>query len=247
MRTFAGLVVAALFCFYAAWPAYTGYRIKTALDTDNPELLAAKIDFDSVRTSLRPAVTAEVEKAMATAIKQGGGDNEALLNQIKVQMMPKVIDTAMTNIVTPETVLRMHREGSDYKATLARIVSEKLASGGLGALRGLLGGGSDTGGGDVLGKLGKLAGIDPAKALGGLLGKKGEPAVMAPGSSETPAGATAPRKPFGLANIKVFSLTGPAGYSIGIARDAASTEPDVTAGLAFTGGDWKVISIRPRV
>jgi hypothetical protein len=249
MRSIIGLFVLAVLGFYIAWPAYSGYRIKTALDTDNAELLAAKIDFDGVRQTLRPAVTAEVDKALTAAIRQGGADNEALLTQLKTQMMPKVVDSALVGVLTPETVLRMHREGGDYKATLARIISEKVGAGSLGALGGAVGAEAGTVG-TVLGKLGKLAeaaGIDPGKALGGLLGKKEQgapaPGTTGPGSG---GGSATGRRPFGLANIKRFTLNGPFGYSIGIAKDATASEPDVTADLAFTGGDWKVVGIRPK-
>ena len=243
MKTIIGLLIAGVLGFYVAWPAYTGYRIKTALDTDNADLLAAKIDFDRVRTSLRPAVTTEVEKAMTAAIRQGGADNEPLLQQLKTQLMPRVIETALTTVVTPESVLRIHREGGNYKATLAKIIAEKAGSG-LGAL-----GGEDAAGlGRVIGRLGRAAeaaGFDPGKALGGLLGNKGPAPAPAPDSGD--GAAAAPRKSFGLANIKRFAMNGPLGYSVGIARDAASSEPDVTADIAFTGGDWKVVGIRPRV
>ena len=107
--------------------------------------------------------------------------------------------------------------------------------------------------GNVLGKLGKIAeaaGIDPGKALGGIFGKKEAPpgpVEKAPDPKPAPADGTAARKPFGMANIKSFSFNGPLGYSIGIAKDATASVADITADLSFTGGDWKVVGIRPRI
>lgn len=252
MRTIIGLVVLAVLGFYVAWPGYSAYRIKTALDTDNAELLAAKVDFEQVRASLKPAVTAEVEKAMTAAVQQGGAANEALLQQLKGQVMPKVVDSALTAIVTPESILRFHRE-RDYKATLAKIIAEKMGAGSLGALTGAAGGGAAGGAriGDVIGGIGKATGIDPGKMLGGLFGKKEPAAETSPpaGTAKAAGGDSgeAAKPKFSLANIKSFSMSGPLGFAVGVAKDPAATLPDLTADLAFTGSDWKLVGLRPRV
>ena len=234
-----GLIIVALLGFYVVWPAYTGYRIKNALDTDNADLLAAKIDFDGVRETLKPAVTAEVEKAVTASLQQGGAGNDALILQLKTQVMPKVVETALTGVVTPETILRVYREGADYKATLSQIIGEKTGGAALGGLAGA-GSGAKGGLGDLLGNVSKAlgaTGIDPGKALGAK-----PPAAGAP----TPA-ATGAKRQYSLANIKSFSMSGPLGFSVGIARDPAATEPDVTADLAFRGGDWKIVGLTPKI
>ncbi len=248
-----GLILIAAVIFYAAWPGYSAYRIKTALDTNDAAALESKVDFDAVRQSLKPAVTIEAEKAMTAALAHGGADNAALIEQFKGQIMPRIIDTALTTIVTPETLLRIHREGGDLRKTLRDIVNEKLGgAGSLGALAGALGG---PGGkqGALLGQLGKMAegaGVDPGKVLGGLL--RSENAVRdadaAPVAAEPAAPAAGSAKAaYGLANIKSFAINGPLGFSLGVARNAAATEPEVTADWAFTGGDWKLVGVRPRV
>ena len=63
--------------------------------------------------------------------------------------------------------------------------------------------------------------------------------------SQSPA--TPPRRRLGLANIKSYRIAGPLSLAVGVARDAAATEPDVTVELAFTGADWKVVGIVPRL
>jgi hypothetical protein len=240
-----GLLCVVLMAFYGVWPAYSGYRIKSALQTENAELLASKIDFDAVRVSLKPAVTAEVEKAMTGALQQGGGQNEALLKQLKTQMMPAVVDGALATIVTPESMLRIYRE-RDIKKTVAAIVAEKLGGGGAAGLGGLLGGGDTV---SQLGKVAEAAGIDPGKVLGGLFGKKAAPPVAVPSSVAAPATptTTAPASSFGMANVKSFGVTGPLGFSVGVSKDAATATPDVVADMAFTGGDWKIVGVRPRI
>jgi hypothetical protein len=237
-----GLVVLALLGFYVAWPAYTGYAIKSALDSDNATLLASKIDFDRLRESLKPAVTAEADKAATAAIQQGAGANAALLKQLQTQLLPAVVDKLLVDVVTPETVLRLNREGGNYKATLAQIIAEKMGGASLGSV---LGGGVKPGSGglgDLIGGIGKAAGVDTGKALGGLFGgpKPQEPAAPAPADG-------APKRSVSLANIKTFGMNGPLGFSVGVAKDPSASVPDVTADIAFTGFDWKLVGLRPRI
>ncbi|MCB1522196.1 MAG: DUF2939 domain-containing protein [Hyphomicrobiaceae bacterium] len=57
-------------------------------------------------------------------------------------------------------------------------------------------------------------------------------------------GAVRREVPISLANIKRLTLTGPASIEVAIAWDAASNRRDVTAELAFQGGDWRLVSLR---
>jgi hypothetical protein len=239
-----GFVVFAVLGFYVLWPAYSVFTIKNALESENVSLLSAKIDFDSLRQSLRPAVTTEVEKAATAAIAARGGGNAALFNQLKDKAMPTVVDTALTAVVTPESLIRIHREGRDLRETIKAIVTEKLGSvGGLGALAGILGGNSGGGGaGDLLGSIGNV---------GGLFGKRPTASDPSPAPAVAPdagpAMAANEAKPkVGLANIKSFGLSGPLGYAIGIAKDPGGTIPDATIEIAFSGWDWRLVGVRPR-
>jgi hypothetical protein len=65
------------------------------------------------------------------------------------------------------------------------------------------------------------------------------------GDRPTQGEAAQPRR-FTLANIKSYRITGPLALAVGIARDPAAAEPDVTAEFAFTRGKWKVVGIVPR-
>jgi Protein of unknown function (DUF2939) len=231
------ILVVALLGFYVAWPAYSLMSVKNALNTENVPLLAAKVDFPSVRQSLTPAVTAEVEKAAAAAVTQGGADNAALLAQLKTQMVPKIVEVALATIVTPESLMRIYREGGDMRKTISDIVAEKMGGGSLGALAGALGGG----GGQKPGGLNDLLG----GKLGGLLGKKETAGQPVPDA--TPAAKPGAKASFSTANIKRFAMTGPLGFSVGVAKDPAATLPDVETDLAFTGLDWKIVGVRPRI
>lgn len=77
-------------------------------------------------------------------------------------------------------------------------------------------------------------------------GSKGTGQEAPPGSGSPPEAGTQPRK-LGLANIKGFRLTGPLALAIDVARKSDAAEHDVTAEMAFTDGDWKVVGLVPRL
>lgn len=253
------LVLLAAFGFWVAWPAYSGFQINSALKAGDSAALGRKIDFDSVRASLRPAVTVEAGKRVDEAMARQGAGGVALAGDIKAQLLPKVVDGALVTLVTPENIIRVYREGDKAKDAIARIVAEQMgkSGGGLGAVLGGLSGG----GGRDAGKLGELAkglgGLGgSAGGLGGLLGggRKSpvrdvtdEPAPSAPGAAPATT-AAAPQAPpsYGLGNIKSFGFAGPLRMRAGVAKDSAAKVADVTAELSFTGLDWKLTAIEPR-
>jgi hypothetical protein len=257
MTRLIGLALVALIAFYVAWPAWSGYSIRTALEADDKSTLAGKIDFERVRASLKPALTAEVEKAASAAVASAGRSPD-VMTKLRADAIPKVVDSALTAAVSPEGVVRLYRARGDVKAELAAIVAEKLASpaglallaevagqvgvGQAGAGQGAAGGG---GLGNVLGQLGKLAeksGIDPGKMLGGLLGKPaggGSAGGIGGGSGGSSSGGLS------IDNLKSFGMTGPLGFEIGFAKNAKATGPEAVAEIAFTGGDWKLVGLRP--
>ncbi len=91
------------------WPAYSGYEIKTSLDAHDAARLAAKIDFPSVRASLRPAVAAKVEKTLtADAASKAGPARAPMTDDLRAKLMPRIIDAVLAVLVTPETLIRIH-------------------------------------------------------------------------------------------------------------------------------------------
>lgn len=248
MKRIVTLLLLVGLAFYGAWPAYTGYQIRHALETKDAGLLSAKVDFPSVRESMRPAVTAKVEATLSELGKKAGPGGAALADKLKSQLGPKIVEAALNAIVKPETLIRVHADGRKIKDSIGRVVAEQ-ASGGFGGLAGLGAGSgaepSDGSGGGLLDKIGKAVegfGIDPNKATGGLLGKKDEaaaPAAAEPNNDK-------PQRKYGLANIKSAGFNGPLGISLGVAKDAAATEPDVTAEMSFTGTDWKLTGLIPQ-
>lgn len=257
MKRIIALVLVLLLGFYVAWPAWTGYQIKSALDAKDAAALERKIDFASVRTGLRPAATQKVGEMFEKMQGQAGPTGSLIASQLKGDVIPKIIDTSLNTLVTPGNLIRVVSEGGTWKDNAERILREQVGKfplpglgGGEGGTR--AGGGMGLPGGLDLGALGGIAdkmGINAGKALeglGGLGGLGGNKPAPAP----APAPATGAKEPppqFGLGNIKRFAFLSPFAFEVGVAKDASATAPDVTAQMAFTGSDWKVVQVVPRL
>ncbi len=247
MKKLIGLIFLLLLGFYVGWPAWSGYRISNAIAAKDAAALAAKVDFPAVRDSMRPAVSAAVERELDAQMKQSGGAFGNLLGgDLKKQMLPQMVDSVLATLVTPENIIRIASEG-DAAASVRRILAEKMGDI-AGKLPGLPSGSAGAGapGLPALGGVGQLG--DLAKQMG-IGGRTGGSPVPAPQATPAPSGGgDAARKPsFGLGNIKGFSFDGPLGYLVSVAQDASSASADLTAGMSFTGGDWKVTKVIPRL
>jgi hypothetical protein len=245
MRSLGSLGFAAVLAFYVLWPMYSGYEIKSSLDTQNVEGLNARVDFASVRTSLRPAVAAKVEKVVTDALRRAGTAGGVLAESLKAQVMPRIVDGVLASLVTPEMMIRIHASGKSLKEALDGMVLERASqTQGLGGF--LIVPQDQPGGGGARSKLDEIAGkygIDVGKVLGGgTAGDAAKPettAALPAKSSEKPK--------YGLGNIKHFSFNGPLGLSVGIARDAAARKPELTADLTFVDGSWKLTGLAPEL
>ncbi len=162
-------------------------------------------------------------------MKQDAGPLGAVIGgQLRDELKNRLIDQAVTSLITPPNVIRIAKQGGNFRQAIEKVMVEQMGKGGGGALGGLGG----------LGRLGDAA-------------RRGQP----PPAGDTPAPRAETSAPagarqaatHGLSNIKSFSLDGPLGFSIGVAKDPAATEPEITAKMAFTGGDWKVVGLIPRL
>jgi hypothetical protein len=248
LKSLGPVAFAAVLAFYVAWPAWSGYEIKSSLDGANVEGLVARIDFPSVRASLRPAVAAKVDEVITNALRKAGTAGGALADQLKAQVMPRIVDGVLAGFVTPEMLIRIHASGKSFKDALDSVVFERTSKAqGLGGFV-IAPEGSESGG--TRSKLDEIAGkygIDVGKVLGGA-GAKEAVAENSEMTSALPAkGGGANRPNYGLGNIKHFSLTGPLGLSVGVARDASARKPELTAELSFVGGSWIVTGLTPEL
>jgi hypothetical protein len=254
MKRLIALAVLLIVGFYAAWPAWSGYQIYQSIGTKNTGLLDSKIDFPSVRDSMRPVVAGKITDGLDKFQAQAGPAGAMILSQLKGDMVAKIVETTLSSVVNSENVMRIATEGGSYKETIEKILKEQLGRSGLPTA-----GGSTSGGAglpSIPGGLGGLGGV--GGAMGDLLGKIGKPknpvrdvtneeaSKPAPTEPAPAGGAKAPAK-FSLANIKTFRLNGPLSYVIGVAKDPAVTDADVTAQISFTGGDWKVTGLVPKL
>lgn len=248
LRKLGPVVFAAVLAFYVAWPAYSGYEIKTSLDGHNVEGLVARIDFPSVRASLRPAVAVKVDEVITNALRKAGTAGGALTDQLKAQVMPRIVDGVLTAFVTPEMLIRIHATGKSFKEALDSIVLERTSQAqGLGGF--MIAPDGENGG--TRGKLDEIAGkygIDVGKVLGGAGAKETVADAESAATTALPAkGSGGDRPKYGIGNIKHFSLTGPLSLSVGVARDANARKPEVTAELSFVGGSWIVTALAPEL
>ncbi len=234
--------IIALVGFYVAWPIQASYAIRTSLEAESVEGLNAKIDFPSVRASLKPAVTEKVHRIVTDALRKAGPAGGALAETLKASVEPHIVDGVLTAFVTPEMLIRIHASGKSFKEALEGLVLERAAEApGLAALMIRPDGGAEgsSRGGieEIAGKLG----IDTRKVLGG---------GAAGAEARTPAPELLPAKSgakptYGLGNIKHVSLKGPLGLSVGVARDAGARAPELTAELGFVDGTWKLTGLVP--
>lgn len=212
MRRIVALVMCGLLMFYVAWPAWSGYRISQAFQTNDVELLDAKIDFPSVRANLKPIVNAELDKSLEQLRQEQSGFGGLIASGLKGDVATRLLDTVLDATITAPALMRIVRDGHDMRDMVRGVLAKA------GTIRGKKGGSSE--------------------------GASGS------GTSETtPAQTSEPpreKRRLGIANIKRITPHGPLSYSLGIARDPEATEPEVTATLAFTGGDWKIVAITPR-
>lgn len=246
VRSFGMLGVIAVAAFYVAWPLWAGYDLKSSLDAGNAAQLERRIDFASVRVSLRPAVTKTVEDVMADQLRKAGAAGDLISAQLKDTLMPRIVDGVLATLVTPDMLIRIHASGRSLKETLESIVADRASLsdefGGLlvvseaepGARRSRLE--------DIAGAFG----IDTKKALGGLAGAGAGTAEESVAVVKT-AKPVGPRPSYGLGNIKHVSVMGPLGLSVGVARDAKARQPDLTAEMSFVGGSWKLTGLVPRL
>lgn len=242
MKRLLALVFVALALFYVAWPAYSAHAIKVALDQQDAAGLSERIDFPAVRSSMRPAITAKVETALdAAAAGKTGASAAKIYAALKTQMLPKIVTAALDGLVTPQALIKVNAQRGTIKQILDRLVAEQLTLGG--GLSGLSAAWNALNAED--GKpsdAAKSGGVD--KLLGRLLG---EPSPAESASPEKSADPGAPRHGLTFRNVKGFGLDNITGIFIRLAKDPASTEPDLTAHMSFVNGGWMLTGLEPRI
>lgn len=218
MRFVSALIVVLVGLFYIAWPAWSAYQLKVALESGDVAGVERGIDFPSVRQSLRPAATAAIEQNLKEATK-GTPGSDLLIEKMSKETLPKLVETSLDTILTPQAIIRMHAEGKSLRELIKSVKA---------------------GGPDLMGQVGGL--------VRDLFGKKTAPATP-PASPpvETAAPIVPESRRLGLGNVKSAGFDGPLSVFLGLARDPAASGPDLTATMSFTGTGWRVTGLVPRV
>jgi hypothetical protein len=199
------IVIIVFAAFYVAWPTWSGYQIYEAIKTKDASTLERKIDFPSVRVSLRNAAK---EKISELYVPQTGPSSPILVERLRQEAVARVVEGSLGVLVTADNLIRVTSESGPLKDSVERMLRDQIIRG------------------DKI--------TDKTGA--------GSPVVRTV-SSEKPG----PVPSYGLRNIKNFGMVGLFRFAIGVAKDAAASEPDVTVEMSFTGMDWKVTAVRPRL
>ena len=90
-----------LFAAYAAWPLFAALQIREALVAGDTATLARKIEWETVRASLKASISPE------TAARLEADPNTpppSLWQRIKASVAPRMASTAIDRYVTPENL-----------------------------------------------------------------------------------------------------------------------------------------------
>ncbi len=224
MKRLTALLILFLLAFYVAWPTWSGTRISHALRNEDKELLASKIDFPSVRASLKPVLTGELTTRIEQMKRDAGPLGSLIAGQFKDDLIARILDGTVESMMTPETIIRIVRQGGNLKEAAERVALDQILRPGA-----------------TTRESGDRARLP--RALPGAPQLPGRPAQ----ASEPPTPAGEPKKSLTWRNIKSFRVVGPLSYTLGIARNADAAAADAEVTLAFTGGDWKIVSLLPKL
>jgi hypothetical protein len=206
------IVIIILAAFYVAWPAWSGYQVYDAIKAKDAATLERKIDFPSVRISLRSAAKEKISELYVPP--QTGPSSPILVERLRQEAVARIVEGSLGVLVTAHNLIRVTSESGPLKDSVERMLRDQIIRGG---------------------------NITDKTGAGSVGASKGDPVVRTVSSEKL-----GPEPSYGLRNIKHFGMVGLFRFAIGVAKDAAASEPDVTVEMSFTGMDWKVTAVRPR-
>jgi hypothetical protein len=86
---------------YVAWPIYSALQIRDAIHSGDTATLARKIEWESVRASLKASLSAET---LARLEADPNGPKPSLWQRIKAVVTPKMADGVIDRYVTPQNL-----------------------------------------------------------------------------------------------------------------------------------------------
>ena len=115
--------------FYVVWPAWTLHRIAEAIRADDSATLERKIDFPSIRASARAPLIEEVTRRYDQFQGSGGNLLGVFGPQMKKEVLPRLVDSALEAIATPANVLYFARNRVALKDALRRAMEQRIVVG----------------------------------------------------------------------------------------------------------------------
>ncbi len=263
MKKLIVLIFIVLIGFYIAWPGYSGYQIHSALSAGDRTGLSNKIDFPSVRKSMRDPIVTKIEQRLSGILK-GTSAIPGLTNKSASKAhIEKIVDGALVDTVNPDKMIEMYKQGGDFTAEIQQAILRQIdKTGGINALFGLSGGkrsaenkdGGTFGGIKLPDGIGQRVGeLVSNQATGDLAAKLGLDAtslakkLFPTSGGETRSADKKDGSSFGLGNIKSFGFDGPLAMFLGIAASPSAKQPSVTAQIDFKDTDWKVTKLTPNL
>jgi hypothetical protein len=86
---------------YVAWPLYTAFQIREAMAAGDTATLERKIEWASVRSSLKQSLSADTKARLES---DPNTPQRSLWQRIKAAVAPTLADTAIDRYVTPENL-----------------------------------------------------------------------------------------------------------------------------------------------
>lgn len=233
-------ILFALIAFYIAWPAVSAWQIYGAVQDKDPSALSSKVDFQSVRDSMRPAVEARISSKIEEMKQSQSGTTAIVAGLVQGGMLSQFTGIVLKSIVTPENMIRLAHEKGSLPEKIERIIRDQMGG---------VGGRLAQGGGDGQSSVGGLfKKLDDSIGGGGI--KSFKPGTEQSGTQvvrKTETETTGSPPPVGIDNIKSFGFAGPLAFDIGFARDPKALKPDLTARMEFKEFDWQLTQIVPRL
>ncbi len=114
MRRFSVLAMVLAVLFYVAWPAWSAFQLKNALDRGDVPGVERGIDFPAVRQSLRPIVTQGIEENLKDVTK-GAAGSDVLIDAFGKETLPKIVEASLDALLTPEAIIRLYADGKTLR------------------------------------------------------------------------------------------------------------------------------------
>jgi hypothetical protein len=111
--------------YYVAWPAWSAYELQNAIKAKDVVTIVRKIDFPSVRASLRPAAVQKLAELSAGPRTLPTSAVQA--ERIKQDAATRIVDRTLEGTATPDGLLRIISETGPLKASIEQLLRDHMS------------------------------------------------------------------------------------------------------------------------